>query len=166
MNIRIAKLNDLDEINSIYINVIKKLNENKIYMWDNEYPFCEFQNDINNLEMYIIEENNKIIGAFSICKYDYPEYNVIDWEYKDKSHIYINRLAVSSSEQGKGYAKLGIKYIEKYAYENGFESIRITVNEKNNPAISLYENLGYKKVKKGVYILNDGKKLIGYEKSI
>lgn len=166
MNIRIAKLNDLDEINLIYIDVIKNLNEKNIYMWDNEYPFCEFQNDINKFEMYVIEKNNKIIGAFSICKYDDPEYNVIDWKNKDKSFVYINRLAISLLEQGRGYAKLGIKYIEDYATKNRFESIRITVNEKNIPAIFLYEKLGYKKVKKGVYILNDGNKLIGYEKII
>lgn len=166
MLIRYAKSNDLKEINIMYMNLIEELKKNGINMWDNEYPFCKFQNDINKFEMHLIEKNKKIIGAFSICKYDDPEYNVIDWKNKDKSFVYINRLAISLLEQGKGYAKLGIKYIEDYATKNRFESIRITVNEKNIPAISLYENLGYKKVKQGVCILNDGNKLIGYEKII
>ena len=66
MNIRLAAKKDLAELNALFKSVVKDLNDiKKIDMlWGDVYPFCEFEYDIENNEMYVIENENRIIGSF------------------------------------------------------------------------------------------------------
>ena len=68
MEIRLAKKSDLDGINQLFTEVIKDLKTNKKIdmLWGEVYPFCEFDTDILNQNMYVLEDNNKIIGSFSL----------------------------------------------------------------------------------------------------
>lgn len=167
MNIRLATKEDIRELNKMFKLVISDLvNVKKIDMlWNDDYPFCMFENDILNKEMYIMEINSSIIGSFVLSKYDNPNYNDIKWTCKNKKVLYLNRLAVLPSKQGRGYAKEAMKFIENYSINNNYKVIRLTVYEGNKYAIGLYEKLGFKKVEKGNFKLED-KIYIGYEKNI
>lgn len=167
MKIRLATSNDMNDINCLFKEVIKDLKENKKIdmLWGDIYPFCEFEADISNNNMYILEDKGKIIGSFSITDEDDPDYKNIDWNFKDNKHIYLNRLVVLPSEQGNGYARKMLEYIENYAKENNFQVIRLTVYNENANAIKLYEKYGFKKVTKGDWKLED-KTFIGYEKKL
>ena len=166
MKIRLATENDLNEINKLFKEVEKDLNNKKIDMlWGEFYPFCEFNADILNKNMYILEKNDEIIGSFSLNNYDVLDYKNINWASRNKKFIYLNRLVVLPSEQGKGYAKKMIQFIEEYARKNKFDVIRLTVYCENIFAIGLYEKLGFKKVNEGYWQLED-KIFIGYEKNI
>ena len=131
-------------------------------LWDNEYPFCRFENDISYKEMYVIEDETRIIGSFALNNYDNPDYHSIQWTSKNKKWLYLSRLAILPSEQGKGYAKQTIKFIEM---NNNYEVIRLTVYEDNENAIGLYEKLGFSKIENGYWQLED-KIYNGYEKYI
>ena len=74
-------------------------------------------------------------------------------------------FAIIPEQQGNGYAKEAIKYIEKEVIKQNYKVIRLTVYEKNKYAIGLYEKLGFDRVESGEYCIND-KKFIGYEKII
>jgi len=162
--IRIATMDDLDNINILFRNAITDLhNVKKINVWNNVYPFCEFEYDIDNKEMYVIENDNKIIGSFTITKYDDPEYHVINWTSNNKKWFYINRLVILPTEQGKGFAKMAMNYINNYAVDNNYEVIRLTVNKDNIYAITLYEKFGFKKIANSQYSIKD-KILWGFEK--
>lgn len=167
MKIRLATENDLNGINKLFIEVIKDLNNNKKIdmLWGEFYPFCEFDSDILNKNMYILEKNDEIIGSFSLSNYDDPDYKNINWTSKNEKFLYLNRLVVLPFEQGKGYAKKMMQFIEEYARENKFDVIRLTVYCENIFAIGLYEKLGFKKVNEGYWQLED-KIFIGYEKNI
>jgi len=167
MNIRLANKNDLIALNYLFKEVIKDLNNvKKIDMlWNNTYPFCKFEDDISNNAMYVIENCNKIIGSFVLSEYDAPEYKDIEWLSNNKKFFYINRLVILPLEQGKGYAKQAMEFIEKYAMNNNYETIRLTVYKDNKYAIGLYEKLEFVRVKKGYWQLED-KIFIGYEKNI
>lgn len=167
MNIRLANKNDLPQINKLFNEVIKDLNNVKKVdmLWNEFYPFMKFEDDILNQEMYVIENEDNIIGSFALSTYDDPDYKNIEWLSKDKKFLYLNRLVILPTEQGKGYAKQAMKFIEEYAKNNNYQVIRLTVYKDNKYAIGLYEKLGFIKVEKGYWQLED-KIFIGYEKNI
>lgn len=167
INIRLANMIDLPKINQLYKEVVYDINNVKRInmLWNDEYPFCILKNDINNKEMYVIEIDDKIIGTFSLSTFDNPEYHVINWTSDNKKWFYLNRLVVLPSEQRKGYAKYAMNYIEKYAKENDFETIRLTVHKDNIYAIKLYEKFGFSKIKDSNWIL-DNEMFYGFEKDI
>lgn len=98
--------------------------------------------------MYVIENKNKIIGSFVLSEYDNPDYKNIKWTSNKKKFLYLNRLAILPSEQGKGYAKYAMNFIQEYAINNHYDVIRLTVYNQNKYAIGLYEKFGFIKVKK------------------
>lgn len=166
MNIRLANNNDLEEINRLYKLVIEDLNniKNIDMLWNDVYPFCEFEYDISNNQMYIIENQNKVIGAFALSTYDDPNYHNIEWT-SNKKWMYLNRLAILPSEQGKGFAKNAIEFVQDYSINNKYDTIRLTVYKDNKYAIGLYEKYGFIKVEKGYCQLED-KIYVGYEKKL
>lgn len=165
MNIRLAQKSDIDSLNILFKEVIRDLKEvKKVEMlWGDIYPFCEFDNDIENEKMYVVEDNNIVIGSFVLSDYDDPDYHDIKWNKERKRFLYLNRLAILPKEQRKGYAKATIKFIDNYAVENNYDIIRLTVYENNLNAIKLYEKNGFKKVEEGNWTLED-KIFIGFEK--
>lgn len=165
MNIRLANKKDIEKVNILFKKVIFNMENNGINMWNDVYPFCEFETDISNKEMYIIEEETEIVGSFVLSNFKDPDFDFIKWTINSKKWISINRLAISPNQQGKGYAKEAIKFIEEYAKSNGYDTIKLTVYKNNINAIGLYENMKYKRVKEGSYIIN-GNVFVGYEKII
>ena len=167
MNIRLAIKNDLSELKYLFKEVVDDLNNvKKINMlWDNIYPFCELEKDIERQEMYVIEEANKILGSFVLSNYDDPEYHVIEWASDNKRWFYLNRLVILPTKQGKGYAKQAMQFIFQYSIDNNYETIRLTVHKDNLYAINLYEKYGFIKVKNGYWTL-DNEIFYGFEKNI
>lgn len=164
MEIRLAKQNDIEKLNILFKEVIKDMAKNKIYMWNEIYPFCEFETDILNKSLYIIEDENEIIGSFVLSDKNDPDFENIMWKCNE-NWISINRLAILPQKQGKGYAKKAMEYIEDKSITNGYDSIRLTVYEKNKSAIALYEKYGYERVVNGTYYINE-MMFVGYEKNI
>jgi Acetyltransferases len=163
---RLANIGDLNKINQLFEKVVYDIQNNKkINMWNTEYPFCEFENDIKRKEMYILEMENEIIGSFVLSEHDDPEYNVINWTFNNKKWFSINRLVILPSEQGKGYAKMAMEYICEYATKNKYEVIRLVVHKDNIYAITLYEKYGFRKIENSQWIIYD-KIFWGYEKEI
>ncbi len=166
MNIRLARIDDLDRINELYKRIIEDIHNNKkINMWNDIYPFCEFEKNIKDKDMYVLEDGKKIIGSFALTDFDYPEYHVINWKYKNKKFFYINRLVIDVDCQGKGYSKNAMDYIENYAIENNYEVVRLMLHIDNKIAMSLYEKYGFEKIEDSSWIIDD-KRLIGYEKEV
>jgi Acetyltransferases len=164
--IRIATMEDLDNINSLFQDVIDDIhNVKRINMWNTEYPFCQFEHDIKRNEMYVIEVGNKVIGSVVLSEYDEPNYHAINWTSNKKKWFSINKLAILPSEQGKGYAKMAMDYIDDYAVKNNYETIRLTVHKDDIYAITLYEKYGFKKIENSEWIVGD-KIFWGFEKEI
>ena len=165
LQIRLATMDDLKDINLLFKKVIDDLkNIKKINMWNTVYPFCEFENDINNKNMYIIEKENKIIGSFSLTDFDDPEYHIINWKTNNK-FFYLNRLVIDPSMQGKGYAKEAMKYINNYAISNNYNVIRLTVHKNNIYAINLYKKYDFKQIENSQWTIGD-KIFLGFEKEL
>ena len=91
----------------------------------------------DNVETFVLKDGNWIIGHLSV------KLN----ENKNIAHFF--HLFIDSENRQKGYARKLIKYVEKHIIA-GNENIRvITLNcvKKNIPAITLYQSIGFQKLK-------------------
>ncbi len=60
--------------------------------------------------------------------------------------LFIRELAIFPSYRGKGLARLLIEFAESFAVSRSIESISLTVNGDNTPAIGLYESMGFREI--------------------
>jgi len=155
MNIRLSNLNDLDIIFSIIKIVIEDMNNQNIFQWDDLYPTYEIlKNDINNQTLFVIENNNKIVGITVLNEEQEPEYKTISWKYKDEKILVVHRLCIHPKYQGQGIAKNLINFTEQYAKDNNYNFIRLDAFKQNKKAVLLYEKSNY--IKSGIVNFRKG----------
>ena len=96
----------------------------------------------NNVETYILKDENWIIGHISIKIY----------ESKNLAHLF--HLFIDNENRQKGYAKKLIRYVEKHIIDdkNNIGAITLNCVKKNIPAISLYQSMGFQKLKEKKWI--------------
>lgn len=114
--------------------------------WISNYFEVE-SNDVKALdhaEEYIINKggeifsailNDEVLGVCALIKSDGKEF---DYE--------LAKMAVSPKAQGKGVGLLLAESAIKWASEKGASKIYLESNTKLQPAIKLYEKLGFKEV--------------------
>ena len=146
--IRKATKDDLDEVMLIIKACTKHMISKNIFQWNEKYPNIEtFKNDIENENLYVLSlQNNELIGCVSITFEMDDFYKTIDWISPSKKNIYVHRLAVHPNNQGQGYAKIIMNFIEKKGIDNLCESIRLDTFSMNNKNNTLYTKLGYQKL--------------------
>lgn len=64
----------------------------------------------------------------------------------EEGSVEIKRMFVKPTFQGKGYAKILLKELEKWAKELGFQKAVLETGIKQPEAIGLYKHLGYKQI--------------------
>ena len=91
----------------------------------------------DNVETFVLKDENWIIGHLSV-KID---------ENKNIAHFF--HLFIDSENRQKGYAKKLIKYVEEHILAGKVNIRVLTLNcvKKNIPAITLYQTMGFKKLK-------------------
>lgn len=121
-------------------------------------------------ELYVMEENGRIVASAKINREQVPEYAMADWEQDapPEEVMVIHTLTVSPGESGKGYGSIFIKFYEDFAREHGCRYLRMDTNEINRPARSLYKKLGYREA--GIVSCKfngiDGVRLVCLEKTL
>lgn len=61
----------------------------------------------------------------------------------DGERLFLSKLYLRQSERGKKYSSSVMALHKKYAGENGFRAIWLTVNKNNQTAINAYEAMGF-----------------------
>lgn len=138
-------------------SVIEKMNSENIFQWDDLYPKYEIiAQDINQGYAYGYFKLSELIGIVAVNE-EYPiEYDSINWQNKVGKSLIIHRLSVKSNCQGQGIGKELMIFIEEYAKNNGYSSIKLDAFLNNQSALKLYENLGYNNIgevnfRKGIF---------------
>lgn len=149
MEFRLAVTQDLEQLKSIYKEIIENMNEKGIQIWDNIYPCEFFEEDIKNNRLYHLSNNNEIISAFALCDTSTGE-NAVEWNDMDAKAIYIDRLGVNIKYTKKGIGSLMISKAKEITRTLGAEYLRLFVVDINEPAIQLYHKNNFVKVN-GVY---------------
>jgi len=120
---------------------------NGIFQWNEDYPsYQAFEKDIELGQLWVLKEDDNIIGSIVISELIDDEYKVIEWLTPNAKNVYIHRLAVHPNYQGKGLAQKLMDFAEGYAKENGSLSVRLdtfSVNKRNN---TFYQKRGYQKL--------------------
>ncbi len=143
--------------------VIKRHAEQGIEQWDEIYPDAAcFARDIGNhtqrgLFYHPASGDSELVGIVSINEYQDPEYDEVEWELDDPCPLLVHRLSLDPAWQGKGLASLLMNYVEEYARENGYASIRLDAYTGNQASLDLYTRLGYRvrgtvRYRKGLFV--------------
>ncbi len=146
--IRLAKASEIDEILALTRACAKHMITKGIYQWNEHYPSREaFEKDISRNELYILENNDSVLGTVVISTFKDEEYVDINWLTPSTSKsIYIHRLSVHPDYQGKGYAQQLMTFAESYASKNDYKSIRLDTFSQNTRNQQFYEQRGYKRL--------------------
>lgn len=146
MNIRLVEENEIDKVLELYKVVVKDMNVNGLYNWNEKYPNEEIvKKDVNNKCLYVGEEEGTLVAIAAIDEKIDESYKSVHWHEKI-SFFSFHRIAVHPSFNGRGYAKKMISFAEELGKKKGYKSIRIDTYSKNTKAIKLYESLGYENV--------------------
>ncbi len=145
--IKKASKQDLDQLLTVVKSCGKNLIDQGIFQWNEEYPKREdLLEDIELQELWKLEDKNSIIGLIVLTENEDAEYQDVKWLTKNHKNLYIHRLAVDPKFQGKGYAQKLMDFAEKYAKENGYNSIRLDTFSQNKRNLKFYEQRNYIKL--------------------
>jgi ribosomal protein S18 acetylase RimI-like enzyme len=155
--IRKGKIEDIKAIMNLTKACAKTMIANGIYQWNEHYPnVSAFVNDIERHELFVLEIDSEINGTIVISTFMDEEYLPIKWLTKNENNIYIHRLAIHPSMQGKGYAQQLMAFAEQYAIDNNYRSIRLDTFSRNKRNQKFYELRGYNKLG-DIYFLKQSK---------
>ncbi len=144
---RRAKISEIPEILALTKACSTFMAEQGIFQWNAHYPSLkDFETDLFRNELYIIEENDSLLGTITISTKMDSEYASITWLTPNSRHIYIHRLAVHPSQQGKGYGVKMMDFAEDYARKRGVVSLRLDTFSRNKRNQKFYEQRGYCKL--------------------
>ena len=152
MNIRLAKERDLKRVVAITNACAMHMISKKIFQWDENYPNIEiFKDDVKNKSLFVIEDNELIMGCICISLQIDDVYKDVKWLTPNRNNVYLHRLAIHPNFQGQGLALKLMEYAEDFTIKNGCISIRLDTfsgNPKNN---KFYTLQGYTKLEKIFY---------------
>ncbi len=154
MMIKKASKQDLEQLLTVVKSCGQNLIEQGIFQWNEQYPKREdLLEDIELQELWKLEDKNSIIGLIVLTENEDEEYQDVKWLTKNHKNLYIHRLAVDPEFQGKGYAQKLMDFAEKYAKENGYNSIRLDTFSENKRNLKFYEQRNYVKLE-SIYFPN------------
>jgi len=145
MNIRLANKQDLPELKKMFNHIVAKMNDDGINIWNEYYPFEEFEGDIENNRLYLLVDENDICATFGLFDSTCGE-DLFKWEDNQEKAIYIGRLGVNVNFLRKGIGTKAIDEARKLVKQKNGKYLRLTVGEENVPAINLYLKNGFNKV--------------------
>lgn len=111
------------------------------------YPtLASAKESITKGDMFVAEENGRIVASGKINREQVPVYAQVPWKYEapDEQVMVLHTLTVDPALEGRGIAGTFVRYYEDYALERGCPCLRIDTNEKNLRARGLYGSLGYR----------------------
>jgi GNAT superfamily N-acetyltransferase len=144
--IRQLSEDNLKDVMAIIGEVIPDMEGKGICQWDEIYPGEDIiAGDLKDKSAYGYFDNGELSAYISVNDNYPPEYDAIAWKITGGKSLIIHRLSVRPGKQGKGIAKMLVRFAEYYAAENGYKTIRLDAFSKNPAALKLYEGMGYYK---------------------
>lgn len=121
-------------------------------------------------ELYVLEENGRILAAARINQKQVPEYANCQWAYNapDSEVMVIHTLVVDPDASGCGIGSKFVHFYEEFALKHNCHYLRLDTNAKNTPARALYKKLGYSEQAIVPCVFNDieGVQLVCLEKKL
>ena len=142
---------DLDQVAAIYdaIHTEEEVGRATIGWISSVYPTRQTAAEaIQAGDMYVAEEEGRIVASARINREQVPEYADAPWSRDDApEHVLVlHTLVVDPSYKGRGCATRFVRFYEDLARTHGCTALRMDTNERNAAARSLYAGLGYQEV--------------------
>lgn len=142
--IRKGKPSEIAKIITITKACAAKMISENIFQWNEHYPnAAAFEKDLARDELYVMLENNEVVGCITISTEKDEEYDAIDWITPDGLNYYIHRVAIHPDSQHQGRAKQLMDFAEDMARTNNVLSVRLDTFSKNRRNQKFYEARGY-----------------------
>ena len=142
--IRRPKISEINEILVITRACALDMSARGIEQWNEHYPSREaFERDLQNEELFILEEESLIVGSITLSFTKDDEYIPIEWLTAEAKHLYVHRLCIHPDQQGKGMARRLMDFAEQYGREQGCTSVRLDTFSQNSRNIRFYTSRGY-----------------------
>ena len=152
MQIKQAKMDDLNQIMEILRDGRNQLAEQGIDQWQGDYPNEEhIKEDIEKGFAYLVQsQDDETVGALSIVEAPDHSYDELDgdWLIDTDRYVVIHRVAIHSNHAGKGYASALFTSVIDYIKNNrkDIKTIRIDTHEDNKIMQHLIDKNGFTKV--------------------
>ncbi len=140
---RLATKNDVNKIMDIVKVIIVDMKCEGNYQWDEFYPTDkDFLNDINNNNLYVLEENDTLLGFICVVKANNKDYENVSIKSRDESYI-IHRLGVNKNYRNQKIAQRLLEYGEKIAKKNNIFLMKSDTKITNIKMNNLFQKVGY-----------------------
>lgn len=168
MEFRLAKPEDLSEIQAVYRQLIEHMGENNVVLWNDEYPHEVFEEDIASGRLFVLLDDGKIISAVALNP-SHEGASAVGWEEPSAMAVYLERLGVHAAYERQGIGRLMVEESMEIARQQGAAYLRLFVVDVNEPAMRFYESLGFKRVE-GLFelVISDDFKVLefGFEAAL
>lgn len=145
MEFRLANKQDLPKLKTMFLEIADNMNKNGIGIWNEYYPYEEFEQDIKDKCLWLLAKGDEILSAIGLFK-SLPSTECFSWKDDGNKAMYISRLGINIAHLRQGYAKCVLDFVKQRAAQSGAKSLRLLVAEINKPALSLYTKYGFKQV--------------------
>jgi ribosomal protein S18 acetylase RimI-like enzyme len=145
--IRLSKILEIPDILNITKACACTMSARGIFQWNEHYPDRDtFLKDLERNELFVYEDDSKIVGVVVVTELKDQEYEEIEWIAPEGRNHYIHRLAVHPDFQGRGYARKLMDFAEKMARDRDAVSVRLDTFSRNKRNQKFYEQRGYSRL--------------------
>lgn len=163
LTITLASLDQLSQIEPLFIQAIAYLKQANIDQWQHGYPNKDsIIKDIKNHACYVISLDNKIVGTMALLIGHEPTYDVIDgnWLF-DEDYATIHRIAIDPAYKGKQLALKLFEFAKETCLKQGTHALRVDTHQDNLSMQKAIAKAGFTYC--GVITLADGAYRLAYE---
>lgn len=140
IKIKNATKNDIDLIETLYRNRILQLANKNIKQWEYEEVTWEaLSKSYECHDFYIVEKEEKAVGAFAIVDYD-PSYWCND---KKGEALYLHKVMVDESVEKQGVSDKILDYFKEKGKKEGYSKVKLDVREYKDKLRKFYERNGF-----------------------
>lgn len=148
MAIEKAVLRDADEVGRLYDSLNDHLMATVNYPgWKKGlYPVREdAERAVAEGTLFVLREGGQIAGTVILSHREEKGYAQAPWgvELEPEQVLVVHTLAVHPQHLGRGAGRRLMEFAIAYARTQGMRAVRLDVNQRNIPAIRLYESLGF-----------------------
>ena len=150
MEIRLAKKEEIIQVESMIFKAAKLLQSRGIAQWErflNIYNISICEEDFKRKKLYVLlDDFDNIVGSMSFGNEEDIDYKL--WTSCSGAY-FIHRLVISDNNWGKGYGELLVNYAKEISKAHN-KILRLNAVENNNYLFRYYERQGLKYVNRSL----------------
>ncbi len=109
--------------------------------------YLKYDENNPSYEIIVAKDGDEVVGSATMYKIDL-------FTFSFQPTIELFNVAVRSDYRRKKIGKMIMKYVIKYAKENGYKNIHLTCLESEKDVHKFYESIGFKKADSRKYNLS------------